>query len=312
MLKRAKVTILGAGNVGSALARQIVEKNLAEVVLWNRCTKAQGLALDLLQSGSHSILGTNNYRDTANSDIVVITTGMPRRPGMNRDELAQINAEIVTEVTQKAIAYSPEAILIVVTNPLDVMTYIVWQSSGLPPHRVMGMAGMLDSARLQTFIALELGLSSADVQTMVIGSHGDLMVPLPRYCSVRGIPLAELMKAETLDRVVERTRRGGAEIVELMQTKSAYLAPAKSIYEMLEAILLDRPRIFPVCAYLNGEYGVHELCIGVPCRLGSRGIDSIVELKLNSSELELLHQSAKSIRQNLIRTNSQLLSSMPA
>lgn len=312
MSKRAKVTILGAGNVGSALARQIVEENLAEVVIWNRSTKARGLALDLLQSGSQSILGTNNYRDTANSDVVVITTGIPRQPGMNRDELAQINAEIVTEVTQKTICYSPEAILIVVTNPLDVMTYIAWQASGLPPHRVMGMGGMLDSARLQTFISLELGLSIADIRTMVIGSHGDLMVPLPRYCSVRGIPLTELMKNEKIDRLVERTRYSGAEIVELMQTKSAYLAPAKAIYEMLETILLDRPRILPICTYLDGNYGVGEICMGVPCRLSGGGIESIVELKLNNSELELLHQSAKSIRQNLIRTNSQLLSSISA
>jgi malate dehydrogenase len=310
--KRAKVTILGAGNVGSALARQIVEKNLAQVVVWNRSTKAQGLALDLLQSGSQSILGTNNYRDTANSDVVVITTGMPRQPGMNRDELAQINAKIVTEVTQQAIAYSPEAILIVVTNPLDAITYIAWQASRLPPHRVMGMGGMLDSARLKTFIALELGLSIADIQTMVIGSHGDLMVPLPRYCSVRGIPLTELMKNEKIDRLIERTRRSGAEIVELMQTKSAYLAPAKAIYEMLETILLDRPRILPISTYLDGNYGVGEICIGVPCRLSGRGIESIVELKLNNKELELLHQSARSIRQNLIRTNSQLLSSISA
>jgi malate dehydrogenase len=233
----------------------------------------QGIALDLMQARgmehhTRQIVGTNDYTDTVGSDVVVITAGSPRKPGMSRDDLLKINALIVVEAAQKAIAHSPDALLIVVTNPLDVVTYLAWQTTNLPPRRVMGMAGILDSARFQTFIAMELGVCVADVTAVVLGGHGDLMVPLPRYSTVSGIPITELMDASTIERLIERTRNGGAEIVELMRTGGAYFAPASSTCLMVEAILHNQLRQVPAAAYLQGEYGLNDIFIGVPTRVG--------------------------------------------
>jgi malate dehydrogenase len=307
-----RVSIIGAGNVGSTLAQRIAEKNLADVVLLDIIGgRPQGIALDLMEARGierhdRYIMGTTDYADTANSSIVVITAGLPRKPGMSRDDLAQTNAKIVIDATEQAIAQSPQAVLIVVTNPLDVMTYIAWKASGLPPYQVMGMAGVLDSARFQTFIALELGLSITEIDAMVLGSHGDLMVPLPRYTTVRGIPITELMDIATIERLVGRTRNGGAEIVELMQTGGAYYAPASSVCLMIQAILLNQSRLLPVAAYLQGEYGLQDIFIGVPCRLGCSGVESILELKLTSEELTALKLSAQAVQTNTQRVNTTL------
>lgn len=307
-----RVAVVGAGNVGATLAQRLAEKNIADVVLIDVVEgRPQGVALDLMEARGvehhdRSILGTNNYADTANSDVVVITAGLPRRPGMSRDDLLLTNGKIVLEVTQKVIAHSPGAILIVVTNPLDVMTYIGWKASGLPPHQVMGMAGVLDSARFQTFIAMELGVSVGDVHATVLGSHGDLMVPLPRYSTVSGIPISKLLDEATIARIVERTRNGGAEIVELLKTGGAYYAPASAVSIMVESILFNQPRILPVAAYLEGQYKLNDTFIGVPCRLGCKGIESILELDLTDEELASLHNSATAVHENLERLSSLL------
>ncbi len=300
-----RVSIIGSGNVGATLAQRIAEKDLADVVLLDVLDgRPQGIALDLMEARGieghdRHITGTNRYADTAGSEVIVITAGLPRKPGMTREDLIQTNANIVVQVTQKALEYSPQAVLVVVTNPLDVMTYLAWKVSGLLPQRVMGMAGILDSARLQTFIALELGVSTADVNAMVLGSHGDLMVPLPRYSTVNGIPIVEMLDGETIDRLVERTRNGGAEIVELMQTGGAYYAPASSAYVMVEAILLNQHRLLPIASYLQGEYGLHDLFLGVPSWLGCGGIEAILELKLTDAERKALNRSAESVSHNI-------------
>lgn len=307
-----RVTIIGAGKVGSTLAQRIVEKNLADIVLLDVVEgMPQGLALDLMEARGISlhdrlVIGTTDYADTAGSDLVVITAGLARKPGMSRDDLMKTNAKIVVEAATGAIAYSPDAILIVVTNPLDVMTYLAQQATQLGRDRVMGMAGVLDSARFQAFIAMELGVSVLDVSTMVLGSHGDLMVPLPRYSTVSGVPITELMDAATIERLVARTRHGGAEIVELMHTGSAYFAPAASTCLMVESILLNQSRLLPVAAYLQGEYGLQDIFIGVPCRLGSRGIERVLELSLTDAELAALHASAEAVRQNINRAMAML------
>lgn len=300
-----RVTIIGAGRVGSTLAQRIAEKNLADVVLLDIVEgMPQGLALDLLEARglelhNRQIIGTNNYADTSNSQIVVITAGFPRKPGMSRDDLLKTNAKIVVEAAKQAIAYSPHAIFIVVTNPLDVMTYLAWQATGIKRDRIMGMSGVLDSARFETFIALELGVLPADVKAMVLGSHGDLMVPLSRYATVNGVPITELLDTATIERLVERTRNGGAEIVKLIQTGGAFFAPASATSVMIESILLNQSRLLPVAAYLQGEYGLKDVVIGVPCRLGLSGIETILELNLSESETEALHNSAQSVRQNI-------------
>ncbi len=300
-----RVTVIGAGKVGSTLAQKIAEKNLADVVLLDVVQgMPQGLALDLEEAKGISlhdrqIKGTTNYADTVDSDLVVIAAGLARKPGMSRDQLMQTNAKIVVEAATNAIAHSPNAILIVVTNPLDVMTYLAWQATKLPRDRIMGMAGVLDSARFQSFIAMELGVSVLDVHTMVLGSHGDQMVPLVRYATVAGVPITELMDKTTIERLITRTRNGGAEIVELMHTGSAYFAPAASTCLMVESILLNQSRLLPVAAYLQGEYGLQDIFIGVPCSLGGGGIAKIWELKLTDAELAALHSCAEALRQNI-------------
>jgi len=306
------VTIIGAGKVGSTLAQRLAEKNLADVVLLDVVEGVpQGLALDLMEARGielhdRQIIGTTDYADTDGSEVVVITAGLPRKPGMSRDDLIKTNAKIVIEAARAAITHSPDAILIVVTNPLDVMAYLAWQATSLPRDRVMGMAGVLDSARFQTFIAMELGVCVANVNTMVLGSHGDLMIPLPRYSTVNGVPITELMDAATIERLVERTRHGGAEIVKLMQTGSAYFAPASSTYLMVEAILLNQSRLLPVAAYLQGEYGLQDIFIGVPCHLGYRGVERVLELHLTDAELAALHASADAVRRNINRATEML------
>ena len=300
-----KVTVIGAGNVGGTLAHRIVETNLADVVLCDIVQgKPQGMALDLMQANAiaqvdRQIIGTNDYNDTKNSDVIVLTAGLPRKEGMSRNDLLRINASIVKDVVAKAIAQSPDAILIVVTNPLDVMTYLAWQVSGLPTHRVMGMAGVLDAARFQTFIGMELGISVADINAMVLGGHGDLMVPLPRFSTVNGVPITELMTKEAIARLVERTRNGGAEIVKLIQNGSAYFAPSAAAYVMVEAILNDRHRIVPAAAYLAGEYGLNNIFMGVPVQLGRQGIEKAIKLPLNDYELKALHASAAAIQASI-------------
>lgn len=303
--KAPLVSVVGAGNVGRTLTQRIAEKNLADVVLLDIVEGLpQGIALDLMEAQGielHDslIVGTNDYADTAGSDIVVITAGLARKPGMSRDDLIQTNAKIVVEAAQKTLAHSPNALFLVITNPLDVMTYLVWKTTGLPSHSVMGMAGVLDSSRLQTFIAMELGVCTADVSAMVLGGHGDLMLPLPRYCSVRGVPITELMDEATIERLMERTRNGGAEIVRLLQTGGAYYAPASSACLMVEAVLRNQSRLLPAAAYLQGEYGLNDIFIGVPCRLGCRGVETILEVKLTQAEQQALHASAESVRRNV-------------
>lgn len=301
----SRVSIIGSGNVGSVLAQRIIEGSLADVVLLDIVEgRPQGIALDLMEArGVHGygrhIQGANDYNDTADSDVVVITAGLPRKPGMSRDDLAQVNAKIVTEVAKQSVAHSPNARLIIVTNPLDVMTYLAWRISGLPPNRVMGMAGVLDSARFQTFIAMELGVSPMDVSAMVLGGHGDLMVPLPKYSTVSGIPITELLDADTIQKLVERTRHGGAEIVQFLKTGGAYYAPASSICVMVEAILRNQKRIMPTAAYLKGQYQLHDLFLGVPCRLGWQGVEAILELQLSEAEQQALYKSAALVQQSI-------------
>ncbi|MBE9111303.1 malate dehydrogenase [Nodosilinea sp. LEGE 07298] len=300
-----QVTVVGAGNVGSTLAQRLLEHNLADVVLIDIVAgRPQGVALDLAQAAgseghNRTIVGTNDYQDTANSDIVVITAGLPRRPGMTRDDLTQVNGKIVVETVRQALAVSPQASIIVVTNPLDVMTYLAWKASGLPSQRVMGMAGVLDSARFQRFIAWELGVPPQDVSAMVLGGHGDLMVPLPRYTTVSGIPVSELLSSDRLTALIDRTRNGGAEIVQLLKQGGAYYAPASSACVMVEAMLRHQRRILPLAAHLTGQYGLNDLYLGVPCRLGQGGIEEIFELSLTTAEQEALARSAASVKEQL-------------
>jgi malate dehydrogenase len=300
-----RVSIIGAGNVGRTLTQRIAEKNLADVVLLDIVPGLpQGIALDLMAAQGielhdSEIIGSNDYADTAGSSIVVITAGLARKPGMSREDLMQTNAKIVAEAAQKALIYSPDALFLVITNPLDVMTYLTWKVTALPPQRVLGMAGVLDSSRLQIFIAMELGVCTADVSAMVLGGHGDLMLPLPRYCTVRGVPITELMDEATINRLVERTRNGGAEVVKLLQTGGAYYAPASSACLMVEAILRNQSRLLPAAAYLNGEYGLQDIFLGVPCRLGCRGLEQILEVRLTEAEKQALHVSAESVRENV-------------
>jgi malate dehydrogenase len=313
----SKVSIFGAGNVGATAAQYLVMKNIASVVLIdNVAGVAEGKALDLLQTGSvsnHSRLltGSDNYELTEGSDIVVITAGVARKPNMSRDDLLKINAAIVKSVAEKAVKYSPDAIFIIVTNPLDVMTQLAWQSTGLPWQRVIGMAGVLDSARFQTFIANELQVSQEDVRAMVLGGHGDLMVPLIRHASVNGIPLTDLVSAERIEALSGRTRDGGAEIVKLLKTGSAFFAPGASVALMVEAILHDSKRLVPCSVLAPQSWGLPEVFIGLPVVLGRNGIERVVPLQLNDGEKAALLKSALSIRENVVRAN-ELLAPKPA
>lgn len=294
---RNKVSIIGSGNVGASAAQRIMEKHLADVVLFDIVEGVpQGKALDIseaapLSNGDIKIIGTNNYDETAGSDIVVITAGLARKPGMSRRDLLEKNVNIVKEVTEEVVRQSSHAILIVVTNPMDLMTYLSWTVSGFPKHRVIGMGGALDSARFRSFIAKELSVSAENVYACVLGGHGDLMVPLPRFSTVAGIPITEIMDRREIDKIVERTRLGGAEIVDLLKTGSAYVAPAAAITEMVEAILRDKKKIIPCAAYLEGEYGVKDLFVGVPVKLGRAGVEKVMEIRLSDEERESLTKS---------------------
>ncbi len=301
-MNKAKVTVVGAGNVGATAAQRIVEKQLADVVLIDIVEGLpQGKALDMMQSAATegfdtSIIGTNNYDDTAGSDVVVITAGIARKPGMSRDDLLNTNANIVGSVTEQIVAQSPDAIIIVVSNPLDVMTQLAWQKSGFDPNRVFGMAGVLDSSRYACFIAEALNCSIKDVRPMVLGGHGDTMVPVPQYSTVNGIAITELLDAQTIDAINDRTRHGGAEIVKYLKTGSAFYAPSASSVAMVEAVLLDSGRILPCCALLQGQYGVDNLYCGVPVELGREGVRRVIELDLNQSELSALQESVSAVK----------------
>src|ERR1700693_2088242 len=300
---RKKVSIVGAGNVGATAAHWIASKELADVVLIDVVEGVpQGKALDLLEAmpiekRDVHVIGTNDYQDTAHSDIVVITAGIPRKPGMSRDDLLNTNHKIMKDVVAKAVQYSPQCILIIVSNPLDAMAQAAFKMSGLPRERVIGMAGVLDSARFRTFIAEELKVSVANVTAFVLGGHGDTMVPLPRYSTVAGIPITELMDAATVERLVQRTRDGGAEIVKYLKTGSAYYAPSAAVTEMVEAILKDKKKILPCAAYLEGEYGIKGLYVGVPVKLGSKGIEQIIQIKLTPEEKAALDKSAEAVKE---------------
>jgi malate dehydrogenase len=302
-MARPKVTVVGAGNVGATAAQYIVERELADVVLTDVVDGLpQGKALDLLQAGPvHGydcrITGANDYEPTAGSDIVVITAGLARKPGMSRDDLLLKNAEIVGSVVTETTRRSPTAILIVVTNPLDAMAQLALRRSGFPKQRVIGMAGVLDSARFRTFIAQELDVSVENVTAFVLGGHGDTMVPLPRYSTVAGIPITELLSKDRIQALVARTANGGAELVGLLKTGSAYYAPAASVVEMVEAILGDKKKVLPCTAYLEGEYGVKGLFVGVPVKLGRRGIEQIIQITLSSDEAAALQRSAAAVRE---------------
>jgi malate dehydrogenase len=300
---RKKVSIVGSGNVGATAAHWIASKELADVVLIDIIEGVpQGKGLDLLEAmpiekrDSH-VLGTNDYADTANSEIVVITAGIPRKPGMSRDDLLNTNYKIMSDVVSKAIQHSPDCILIVVSNPLDAMAQAAYKLSKFPRERVIGMAGVLDSARFRTFIAEELNVSVENVTAFVLGGHGDTMVPLTRYSTVAGIPVTELMEPKRLESLVQRTRDGGAEIVKYLKTGSAYYAPSAAVAEMVEAILKDKKKILPCAAYLDGEYGIKGLYVGVPVKLGAKGIEQIIEIKLTSEEKAALNKSADAVKE---------------
>jgi malate dehydrogenase len=298
----SKVTVIGAGNVGATVANTLAHKDLVKelVVLDIQGDFARGKALDTWQQApidnfSTYLYGTDDYKDTANSDIVVITAGVPRKPGMSRDDLITTNARIVDTVTNSVMAHSPNAILIVVSNPLDVMTYAAYKASGLDATKVIGMAGVLDTARYRAFLAQELQVSPKDIQAMLLGGHGDTMVPLPRYTTVAGIPVTELVPEDRLNAIVERTKTGGGELVKLMGT-SAWYAPGSASTQMVEAILRDENRVLPCCIKLEGQYGMHDVFLGVPVKLGKNGVEQVIELKLNDAEMQLLEDSAKAVR----------------
>ncbi|MEA2622057.1 MAG: malate dehydrogenase [Chloroflexota bacterium] len=296
------VTVIGAGNVGATTAQRIAEAGLADVVLVDIVEGLpQGKALDMAEAApvvghDMKVRGTNDYADTAGSDVIVVTSGLARQPGMSRDDLMAKNAGIVRSVVKAAVAHSPDAILVIVTNPLDAMCHVALETSGFPPERVIGMAGVLDSARFRAFIAEELNVSVAETHAFVLGGHGDTMVPLPRYSSVAGVPLPELLSADRLEALVDRTRNGGAEIVALLKTGSAYYAPAAATYQMVDAILNDRKRVLPCAAYLQGEYGVDRLFVGVPVKLGRKGIEQIVEIELRPDEKQAFDASAAAVQ----------------
>ncbi|CUS33792.1 Malate dehydrogenase [Candidatus Nitrospira nitrificans] len=312
MMARPKITVVGAGNVGGTTAQRLAEKDLYDVVLVDIAQGVpQGKALDISQAGpvcgySTQVVGTNEYKDTAGSSIAVITSGMPRKPGMSRDELLATNAKIVKSVVSELVSRSPNIILILVTNPLDAMVHVAHSVSGLPKSRIIGMAGVLDSARMRTFIAAELNVPVTEVQAMVLGGHGDTMVPLPRYTTVRGRPVSELMSKEKLDAIVKRTRDGGAEIVGLLKTGSAFYAPSASAVAMVESIHKDEKQVMPCAVLCDGEYGLKNVVVGVPVKIGRGGAEQILEYELTSDERAALETSANAVRE-LCRTVDRLM-----
>ena len=303
MAGKSKVTVVGAGNIGGTVALHLALRNYSDVVLVDIIEGLpQGKALDILESGpierfDASVIGTNNYEETEGSDIAVITSGKPRQPGMDRSELLNDNQEIVSSVTEQLVKHSPDCIIIVVANPLDAMCHVAMETSGFPRERVVGMAGILDTARYRTFIAQELGASVRDVFALVLGGHGDTMVPLPSMATVSGVPITEMLSPDQVDEIVQRTRQGGAEIVDLLGSGSAFYAPAAAIVEIIDAILLDQKRILPCAAYLQGEYGINDLFVGVPVKLGAGGAEEVIELDLTDEEREDLEHSADDVRQ---------------
>lgn len=308
-MKKQKVTVVGAGFVGATTAQRIVEKDLADVVLIDVVEGlAEGKALDMMQSSpiegfSASIRGSSNYKDTADSDLIIITAGLARKPGMSRDDLLFKNVEIVGGIVERAVPHSPKAIILIVTNPLDVMCYVAWKKSGFPVKRIVGMAGVLDSARYSYFIAKELGCGMEEVQAIVLGGHGDAMVPLPRYTKVRNKPLSDCVDPAALKTIEQRTRDGGAEIVALLKTGSAFYAPSSSAVLMAKSILKNEAAVLPSSVYLNGEYGLKDVFIGVPARLSGKGVEEVVELELTDEEAKALHASAEGVRENIKKLN---------
>ncbi|GMV95663.1 MAG: malate dehydrogenase [Phycisphaerae bacterium] len=312
MTKRAKITIIGAGNVGATCAHWAAAKELGDIVLVDIVEGLpQGKGLDLRQAApvegfDCEIIGTNSYEPTAGSDVIIITSGLARKPGMSRDDLLAKNVQIVRDVTQQAARHSPEAILIVVSNPLDAMVYTAWKVSGFPAQRVMGQAGVLDTARYRTFIAMELGCSVEDIQALLLGGHGDDMVPLPSYTSVSGIPVTSLIAKDRLDAIVDRARKGGGEIVNLLKTGSAYYAPAAATIQMAEAIIRDKRRILPVAAYCKTEYGIGGYFVGVPAMLGRNGVERVLEVPLADDERAAFNVSIQHVR-DLVAQAEKLL-----
>ena len=302
-MARKKITVVGAGNVGATAAHWLVSKELGDVVLVDILEgMPQGKALDLAQAGpiegyDRVIVGANDYKATADSDVVVITSGIARKPGMSRDDLLNTNAGIVGSVTEQIARTSPNAIIIVVSNPLDAMTQVAFKRSGFPKNRVIGMAGVLDSARMRTFLAEALNVSVENVTAFVLGGHGDTMVPLPRYSTCAGIPITELLSKEQIEAIVKRTASGGAEIVNLLKTGSAYYAPSAAAVEMVEAILKDKKKILPCAVYLEGEYGINGLFVGVPVKLGANGVEEIIQINLTTEERAALHKSAAAVQE---------------
>jgi malate dehydrogenase len=302
MAGKSKVTVVGAGNIGGTVALHLAQRNYSDVVLLDIVEGLpQGKALDILESGpilrfDASVIGTNSYEETEGSDIAVITSGKPRQPGMSREDLLNENQEIVSSVTEQLAEHSPNCIIIVVANPLDAMCHVAMETSGFPRERVIGMAGILDTARYRTFIAQEVGASVRDVFALVLGGHGDTMVPLPSMATVSGVPITQMLSRDRVDEIVQRPRQGGGEIVELLGSGSAFYAPAAAIMEMVDAILLDQKRILPCAAYLQGEYGIDDLFVGVPVKLGAGGVEEVIELDLTDEEREDLEYSANDVR----------------
>ena len=303
----AKVSIIGAGMTGSTTAHWLAEREIADIVLVDIIEgMPQGKALDLTEAmpvigkDAH-IFGSNDYADTKNSDIVIITAGLPRKPGMSRDDLLVTNAKIVADVARKTLEQSPDAIFIVLTNPLDVMTYLTWKVTGLPTHRIVGQAGILDSARMRAFVAMETGVSVENIHCYVLGGHGDDMVPLTRHSNIAGVPLNKYLPKDKLDAIVERTRKGGGEIVGLLKKGSAFYAPSAALAQMAEAIIKDKHLIVPATSYLDGEYGMHDIFIGVPTMLGRKGVEKVIEYELNDEEMAAFQKSANHVKSNVAK-----------
>jgi malate dehydrogenase len=298
-----KVTVVGGGNVGATLAQRLADREISDVVLIDIVEgMPQGKGLDIMEAtpveGSDArVIGTNDYKDTAGSDVVVITAGIARKPGMSRDDLLNTNYKIVKECTEQSLKHSPAAILIIVSNPLDAMCQVAYRVSGLPKHRVFGMAGVLDSARMRTFMAMELGVSVENTHAFVLGGHGDTMVPIPRLSTIAGVPMTELMPPDRVEAIVKRTASGGAEIVSLLKTGSAYYAPSSSTAEMVDAVLKDKHKVLPCCCFLEGEFGIKDLYVGVPAQLGATGVEKIWEIKLTDPERAALQKSAAAVKE---------------